>query len=87
MGQSPPTERYPDTGFGVKDTPPEINRRIFVQMMSRSPEERLLVGFSMLSAAKELIRASLPSDLPCAQRDRLVYERLYGEQLPNGFPP
>jgi hypothetical protein len=78
-------ERYADTGYGVKDTSPEINRMIFEKMMARTPEERLLIGFSMLGTAKELIAASLPKELPEGERRRLVYERLYGEKLPDGF--
>jgi len=51
-------------------------------MMNRSPEERLMIGFSMLSAAKELILASLPADLSTVQRKRLMYQRLYGHPVP-----
>jgi hypothetical protein len=82
MGQATQPERYPDTDFGVSDTPDEINRIVFLEMMRRSPEERFLIGISMLSATKELIAASLPQELSPHQRRRRIYERLYGEPLP-----
>lgn len=83
---APATERYADTGFGVKDTSPEINRMIFERIMAKTPEERLLMGFSMLGAAKELIAARLPEGLSESERRCRIYEWLHGEPLPEGFP-
>jgi hypothetical protein len=39
----------------VKDTPPEINARLFAAMMRKTPEERLLMGLDMM--ATEIGRA------------------------------
>ena len=86
MGAAAPTERYADTGFAVKDTPPEINRMVFERIMALTEGERLEMGFSMLGAAKELIEAGLPKDLGPAERRRAIYERLYGEPLPADCP-
>jgi hypothetical protein len=44
-------DRYGDTGFAVKDTPPEINRRLFDAMMRKTPAERLLMSLDMMAAA------------------------------------
>ena len=50
-------DRYATTDFSVKDTAPEINAMIFAAMMRKTPEERLLMGFSMMATARELARA------------------------------
>ncbi len=59
---------------------------MFELIMAKTPEERLEMGFSMLGTAKELIAASLPKDMSESERRRRIYERLYGEALPKGFP-
>ena len=84
MGIEAPTERFADTGYGVKDTSPEVNRMIFERMMALTPGERLEIGLTMLGTAKELIRAGLPEGLPESEKRKLIYERLYGEPLPAG---
>jgi hypothetical protein len=38
----------------VKDTPPEINARLFAAMMQKTPEERLLMGLDMMATGREL---------------------------------
>ena len=85
MGSQTQSDRHADTGYGVKDTPPEINRMIFERVMSLQPGERLEMGFSMLATAKELILAGLPSGLSDTDRKTRLYERLYGEPLPAGY--
>jgi hypothetical protein len=30
-------DRYADTGFAVKDTPPEVNATLFTAMMRKTP--------------------------------------------------
>lgn len=52
-------DRYADTGFAVKDTPPEINARLFAAMMRKTPEERLLMGLDMMATAREMVWSSL----------------------------
>ena len=75
-------DRYANTGFSVKDTAPEINEMIFQRTMALTHSERFLMGMSMLATAREMIWASIPSDLPSAERRRQFYQRLYGEKLP-----
>ena len=53
--------------------------------MGKTPEERLLMGSSMLGTAKELIAASLPEDLSESERRCRIYERLCGEPFPDEF--
>ncbi len=36
----------------------------------------------MFEAARRMVLASLPADLPEAERKRLLFERLYGQSLP-----
>jgi len=74
-------DRYADTGFAVKDTPPEINELIFRAMMLRTPAERLLMGMDMTATARKLVWASIPADLLEGDRRRMFYERFYGEPL------
>lgn len=76
-------DRYANTGFSVKDTAPEINEMIFKRTMALSHSERFLMGMSMLATSREMIWASLPTDLPQAERRRQFYRRLYGEELPD----
>lgn len=86
MGGKAPSDTYPDTGFSVKDTSPEVNRILFERIMALSGEERLKMGFSMLAATKTLILAGMPAGLSEAERKRRLYESLYGEPLPADFP-
>ena len=77
------SDRYPDTGYSIKDTSPEVNAMMYERMMALTGEERMLMGFSMLESAKEMILASLPKDLPEADRKKMLYKRLHGEKLPD----
>lgn len=47
-------DRYANTGFAVKDTPPQINERLFAAMMHRTPEERLLMCLDMMATGRLL---------------------------------
>ena len=78
-------DRYADTGFAVKDTPPEINQRLFAAMMCKTPEERLLIGLDMMATAREMVRDGLRHEaptLPQVGMQRLLFQRLYGLALP-----
>jgi hypothetical protein len=76
-------DRYANTGFSVKDTAPEINEMIFRRTLALTHSERFLMGMSMLATTREMIWASIPSELPSAERRRQFYRRIYGEQLPD----
>jgi hypothetical protein len=75
-------DRYADTGFSVKDTPPEINRRMFEGVMALSEGDRLKMGCSMFDTARQLVLASLASDLSDEERRKALYERMYGAPCP-----
>ena len=78
-------DRYADTGFAVKDTPPEVNAQLFALMMRRTAEERLLMGLDMMATARALLRQGIERESDCLtgqEVDRLVFERLHGLPCP-----
>ena len=64
------------------DTPPEIAEMVRARLMALSGPERFLMGVRMCEAARRMVLASLPADLPESERKRLLFERFYGESLP-----
>ncbi len=82
MGKETTTDRYADTGYSVKDTPPEINRWMFERFMSLSCEQRLLMGLSMLATTRQMILDSLPPGLSPNESKLALFERLYGYAFP-----
>lgn len=62
----------------MTDTPPEIERMFRRQLMSRSNEERFVMGALMFDAARSMILASFPPDLSDAELRCKLSERLYG---------
>ena len=65
----------------MNDTPPEVERLVREMLMARSGEERLLMGSAMFDAARDMVIASLPENLPSAEFKRRLFERLYGFSL------
>lgn len=65
----------------MNDTPPEVERLVREMMMARSNEERLLMGSAMFDAARDMVIASLPENLPALEFKRRLFERLYGFSL------
>jgi len=55
-------------------------------LMKLSGEQRLLRAARMFDAARKMILASFPKDLPPQEVRRRLYERIYGEPLPADFP-
>lgn len=51
-------------------------------LMGLLGEERMEMGSSMFDSAREMILASLPPGLTEPERKRAIYERTYGEPLP-----
>jgi len=82
MGKAFESDRYPNTGYSMKDTSPEVNEMMYQRLMALSGEERVLMGFSMIQSAKEMILASLPEDITEPERKKMLYERYYGEAMP-----
>jgi hypothetical protein len=62
----------------MNDTSPEVEAMVRELMLRRTGEERFLMGALMFDAARELIIASLPSDLPPLEFKRRLFERIYG---------
>jgi hypothetical protein len=65
----------------MTDTPPEIERMVREKIMARTGEERFLMGAQMFDAAREMMCASFPPDLPQTEWKHRLFERLYGESL------
>lgn len=63
----------------MNDTPPEIAKMIRDGLMKRSGAERMLMGSRSFDAAREMVIASLPRDLPPAEFKIRLYERIYGK--------
>jgi hypothetical protein len=66
----------------MTDTPAAIERKVREQMMARSNEERLIMGAEMFEAARAMIEASMPRNLPERERKRELFRRIYGQELP-----
>ena len=65
----------------MTDTLPEIERLLREKMMARTAEERFIMGAQMFDAAVTMVDASLPPNLPEAERKWRRLERIYGTQL------
>jgi len=65
----------------MNDTPPEIEEKVHEMMMARSGAERLIMGSRMFDAARAIVIASLPKDLPEDELKRRLFERIYGQPL------
>jgi len=48
----------------MTDTPAEIAELVRQKLMARSGEERFLMGCRSFEAARDMVLASLPADLP-----------------------
>ncbi len=68
----------------MKDTTPEIEQRMHDLLMQRSGAERFRMGVEMFEAARRMVLASFPPDLSPLERNRRLYERIYGESFPSG---
>ena len=66
----------------MTDTPPEIAEMVRARLMAFSGAERFRMGAEMFDAARRMVLASLPADLPESERKQRLFERLYGEPLP-----
>lgn len=66
----------------MDDTAPEVREMMSAIIMRRSGEERFIMGALMFDAARELVIASLPTNLPPAEFERRLFERVYGFPLP-----
>jgi hypothetical protein len=67
---------------GVTDTSPEIAEMVRARPVALRGSERFLMGVRMLEAARSMVLASYPADLPEPERKRLLFESSYGMPLP-----
>ena len=65
----------------MSDTSPEVEALVREMLMARSGEERFLRGALMFDAAREIIIASIPHDLPTREFKGKLFERIYGFSL------
>jgi hypothetical protein len=54
------------------------------RIMKLSDAERFVIGARMFEGARAIVLASLPANISEPERKRMLYERFYGEDLPNG---
>ncbi len=66
----------------MTDTSPEIAEMVRDRLMSLSGAERFIMGTRMFDAARRMVLASLPAGLSETERNRCLFERIYGETLP-----
>jgi hypothetical protein len=69
----------------MTDTPPEFAAMVRRKIMALSGEERFCMGVRSFTAARDMVLASLPKDLPDLERRKLLYKRIYGEDPPEGI--
>jgi len=74
--------RYADTGFSVRDTPAEMNRHLFSEMMKKSGAERLIIGCRMGDTARELVWSGISESLLEQTRRQIFLDRFYGLEIP-----
>ena len=60
----------------MNDTSPEIAELVRQKLMTRSGEERFLMGVRMFDAARAMVLASLPAGLSAEEITRPLFQRL-----------
>lgn len=71
----------------LADTSPEFEKMWQEKWLAKTPQQRVRFAFSMFSSARAIILASMPENLSEAEQKRYIYERTYGEPLPENFLP
>ncbi|MCU1290628.1 MAG: hypothetical protein JWN60_2857 [Acidobacteria bacterium] len=69
----------------MEDTTPEIKRKFYEILMSRTEEERFLMCAEMYESAREIIVSEMPKDLTENDCKKYVYEKIHHETFPNEF--
>ena len=65
----------------MSDTEPQVARKFYEMIMSRSGEERFMMGIRSFDAARTIVLASLPKDLSEDELKRKLFERIYGAPM------
>ncbi len=66
------------------DTDPAIESQTKALMMNKSPEERLIIGCSMFTFAKTIVRSSIMqknSNMPLCDLKKELFLRFYGKDM------
>lgn len=66
----------------MNDTPAAVRILFHRKMMERSGNARFLMGMEMFEAARAMVLASFPRDLPPAEVRRRLFTRFYGQDFP-----
>lgn len=69
----------------MNDTSPEVEELVRGMLMGRSGEERFVMGALMFDAAREMVIASLPPNLPPREFRSRLFRRIYGLPLESFF--
>lgn len=69
----------------MKDTSPEMRRLQFEVMMGLGLTRRVELAGEMFMAARNMLLASLPSDISERERIRRIYRATYRTELPQDF--
>lgn len=69
----------------LKDTTKEIAEMQNALWLKKTPQERAKAVFGMFATARKIIIASLPQNLSEKEFKKQLYERTYGETLPEDF--
>ena len=64
----------------MQDTSIEMQRIYHDLLMSKTGEERFLMGISMFQTARELVLASFPKNISDKQKKKLLFKRFYGRE-------
>jgi hypothetical protein len=67
----------------MTDTEPQVERKFYEMIMSRSGEERFMMGIRSFEVARTIVLASLPKDLPEHELKQKLFERVYGAPVEN----
>jgi hypothetical protein len=65
----------------MTDTSPEIEKKWHEMLMSKSNEERFMMGISSNMAARQVVIASFPKDLSPAEFKERLFLRYYGNDF------
>ena len=65
----------------MKDTSIEMQKIYHDLLMSKTGEERFLMGISMFQTAREFVLASFPKNLSKKQKKKLLLERFYRREI------
>ncbi len=69
----------------MNDTTVEIEKILDDIWKKRSAQERTKTASAMFISARKTVLASMPKNLSEAEQKRYIYERTYGEPLPDDF--